>query len=161
MAAPGGKYFIQDKLAQSAEHHASFEALWKTKWKPLVSGKLPRLARTDKKKKRKREIAPPSTRWLTLTQLAAIHQCDKGVYPFMFGTTADFEPVAKKMIAAGLKPPYDWDEYASYFLVQAHRLVVRAASSYEKEKASELFLYVIIFLILPFSFSSRISFKHY
>ncbi|KAI1202292.1 Alpha/Beta hydrolase protein [Nemania serpens] len=101
MAAPGGRYFIQDKLAQSAEHHASFEALWKTKWKPL---------------------------------------CDKGVYPFMFGTTLDFEPVAEKMIAAGLKPPYDWDEYASYFFIQAHRLVVQAASSREKEKASELFL---------------------
>ncbi|KAJ8123883.1 hypothetical protein ONZ43_g271 [Nemania bipapillata] len=103
MAGPGGKYFIQEKMAQPAEHHASFEALWKTKWKPL---------------------------------------CDKGIYPFMFGTTADFEPIAEKMIAAGLKPPYDWDEYASYFLAAAHRLTVEAAASINKEKASELFMYV-------------------
>lgn len=37
MAAPGNKYFIQEKLATPAAHHASFEALWETKWKPLVS----------------------------------------------------------------------------------------------------------------------------
>ncbi|CAJ2513474.1 Uu.00g015930.m01.CDS01 [Anthostomella pinea] len=35
MAAPGNKFFIQHRLGQSAPHHASFEALWETKWKPL------------------------------------------------------------------------------------------------------------------------------
>ncbi|OTB03038.1 hypothetical protein M426DRAFT_263842 [Hypoxylon sp. CI-4A] len=34
MAAPGNKYFIQDKLTQTAPHHESFKALWETKWKP-------------------------------------------------------------------------------------------------------------------------------
>ncbi|KAI3328204.1 Alpha/Beta hydrolase protein [Ustulina deusta] len=101
MASPGGKYFIQDKLAQPAAHHASFEALWETKWKPL---------------------------------------CDKGIYPFMYGTTQDFEPVAREIIAAGLKPPYNWDEYASYFFVQAHDLVTEAMNSQDENKASELYM---------------------
>ena len=33
MAAPGGKFFIQDKLKIPAVHHESFEKLWETKWK--------------------------------------------------------------------------------------------------------------------------------
>ncbi|KAI0423296.1 Alpha/Beta hydrolase protein [Xylaria grammica] len=101
MASPGGKYFIQDKLAQPAPHHASFQALWETKWKPL---------------------------------------CDKGIYPFMYGTTQDFEPVVNEIIAAGLKPPYNWDEYASHFFAQAHGLVTQAVNSQDKQRASELFL---------------------
>ena len=36
MAAPGGKFFIQEKLKVVAPHHASFKALWETKWKPMV-----------------------------------------------------------------------------------------------------------------------------
>lgn len=78
----------------------------------------------------------------------------------MFGTTADFEPVVEKMIAAGLKPPYDWDEYASYFFIQAHRLVVRAASSHEKEKASELFLCVHFFPFLSQCFWALVLYRH-
>ncbi|EDU44500.1 conidial pigment biosynthesis protein Ayg1 [Pyrenophora tritici-repentis Pt-1C-BFP] len=34
MAAPGGKFFIHDKLGIPAKHHESFEQLWETKWKP-------------------------------------------------------------------------------------------------------------------------------
>lgn len=36
MAAPGGKYFIQDKLDTVAPHHESFKQLWETKWKKPV-----------------------------------------------------------------------------------------------------------------------------
>lgn len=36
MAAPGGKFFIEDKLDIPAKHHESFEQLWETKWKKPV-----------------------------------------------------------------------------------------------------------------------------
>jgi hypothetical protein len=36
MAAPGGKFFIQDKLEVAAAHHESFQQLWETKWKKPV-----------------------------------------------------------------------------------------------------------------------------
>jgi hypothetical protein len=71
-------------------------------------------------------------------------QCDRGVYPFMYGTTKDFQPVVEAIVAAGLKPPYDWDEYASYFLPHAGRLAGQAQDAERegnKEKASELYLY--------------------
>lgn len=38
MAAPNGKYFIQEKLKTPAAHHESFAKLWETKWKKPVSG---------------------------------------------------------------------------------------------------------------------------
>ncbi|KAI1364574.1 Alpha/Beta hydrolase protein [Xylaria arbuscula] len=66
--------------------------------------------------------------------------CDMGVYPFMYGTTQDFEPVVNSITAAGLKPPYDWDEYASHFFARAESLVSQAKQSQNKEKASELFM---------------------
>ena len=37
MAAPGGKFFIQDKLQTAAPHHTSYQQLWETKWKKPVS----------------------------------------------------------------------------------------------------------------------------
>ena len=37
MAAPGGRYFIQEKLKHPAVHHESYKQLWETKWKQLVS----------------------------------------------------------------------------------------------------------------------------
>ncbi|EMC95998.1 hypothetical protein BAUCODRAFT_34760 [Baudoinia panamericana UAMH 10762] len=40
MAAPGGKFFIQDKLSIKAAHHESFEQLWKTKWQEPCSKAL-------------------------------------------------------------------------------------------------------------------------
>ncbi|KAI8633476.1 alpha/beta-hydrolase [Xylariaceae sp. FL1651] len=104
MAAPGNTYFIQDKLAQPAAHHESFQALWETKWKPL---------------------------------------CHMGVYPFMFGATQDFQPVVEDIVARGLKPPYDWDEYAACFFPQAESLVRRAQNAEREgneEEASELYL---------------------
>lgn len=66
-----------------------------------------------------------------------------GVYPFMFGSIADFEPVAEQIIAAGLKEPYDWDEYASFFFPKAYALAARAEKAERagnKEEASELYL---------------------
>lgn len=36
MAAPGGKFFIADKLGVKAKHHESYQQLWETKWKQPV-----------------------------------------------------------------------------------------------------------------------------
>ncbi|KAK0648424.1 yellowish-green 1-like protein [Cercophora newfieldiana] len=69
--------------------------------------------------------------------------CAMGVYPFMFGSLTDFEPIAQSLIAAGLKPPYDWDVYASHFFPFAETLVAtaeEALASGNREKASEYFL---------------------
>ncbi|ORX94749.1 Alpha/Beta hydrolase protein [Clohesyomyces aquaticus] len=42
MAAPGGKFFIQDALDTPAAHHASYQQLWETKWKkPAQMGVYP------------------------------------------------------------------------------------------------------------------------
>lgn len=42
MAAPGGKFFIQDNLSKPAAHHESFAQLWETKWKkPAEMGVYP------------------------------------------------------------------------------------------------------------------------
>ncbi|ORY61681.1 Alpha/Beta hydrolase protein [Pseudomassariella vexata] len=104
MAAPEGKFFIESKLATPAPHHASFKALWETKWKPL---------------------------------------CDKGVYPFMFGCTKDFQPVIDEIIKKNLKEPYDWDQYAECFFPKARELAEAAEFAEKdgnKEKASELYL---------------------
>jgi hypothetical protein len=32
MAAPGGKFFIQENIKKVAPHHESYGQLWKTKW---------------------------------------------------------------------------------------------------------------------------------
>ncbi|RYP08016.1 hypothetical protein DL764_002162 [Monosporascus ibericus] len=40
MAAPGGKYFIQDQLDHPKPRHDSFVKLWETKWKPLAERSL-------------------------------------------------------------------------------------------------------------------------
>lgn len=59
MAAPGGKFYIQEKIKEVAPHHESFKQLWETKWKK---------------------------------------PCEMGVYPFMFGTIKDFQPIVDKLI---------------------------------------------------------------
>ncbi|KAI9661259.1 MAG: hypothetical protein M1821_009586 [Bathelium mastoideum] len=105
MAAPGGKYYIQDKLKTPEVHHTSFQQLWETKWK---------------------------------------EPCERGLYPFMFGSIKDFEPVAESIIKKGLKEPYDWDEYAQEFFPKAEELVQKAEEAEkagEKEKASEFYLF--------------------
>ncbi|KAF2257697.1 alpha/beta-hydrolase [Lojkania enalia] len=49
MAAPGGKYFIQEKLGQRAVHHESYKQLWDTKWKkPAEMGVYPFMFGTAK-----------------------------------------------------------------------------------------------------------------
>lgn len=66
-----------------------------------------------------------------------------GVYPFMFGSITDFEPVVSSLISANLHEPYDWDEYASHFFPKAEELTQRAIEAEkasEKDKACELFL---------------------
>lgn len=66
-----------------------------------------------------------------------------GVYPFMFGTASDFEPIVTEMIARDMKEPYNWDEYAKIYFSQAEKLVQiaeEAEGKGEKEKASEYYL---------------------
>ena len=42
MAAPGGKFFIQEHMKKVAAHHESWEKLWETKWKfPATMGVYP------------------------------------------------------------------------------------------------------------------------
>ncbi|CAN9243446.1 unnamed protein product [Alternaria alternata] len=45
-----------------------------------------------------------------------------GVYPFMFGTASDFEPIVKEMKSRDMKEPYNWDEYAKSYFPQAEKL---------------------------------------
>ncbi|KAK3075682.1 hypothetical protein LTS18_014000, partial [Coniosporium uncinatum] len=45
-----------------------------------------------------------------------------GVYPFMFGTAKDFEPIVEEMTKKDMKEPYDWDAYAEVFRPQAEML---------------------------------------
>jgi len=69
--------------------------------------------------------------------------CGLGVYPFMFGSIKDFEPVFNEMIKKDMKEPYDWDEYAQQFFPKAEELAQQASEAEkagEKEKASELYL---------------------
>ncbi|KAI1094194.1 yellowish-green 1-like protein [Rostrohypoxylon terebratum] len=94
MAAPGNKYFIQEKLSLTAPHHESFQALWELRWK---------------------------------------NACEEGTYPFIFGATADFQPVVDVIVAKGLKRPYDWDEYA-----ECRAKAVEDEG--DKAKAEELYL---------------------
>ncbi|KAH7064414.1 Alpha/Beta hydrolase protein [Paraphoma chrysanthemicola] len=104
MAAPNGKFFIEDKLSTKAAHHESFEQLWATKWQKPAS---------------------------------------MGVYPFMFSTAADFEPVVKDLVEKDMKEPYNWDDYAQAFFPQAEHLTQiaqEAESKGEIEKASEYYL---------------------
>jgi len=68
-----------------------------------------------------------------------------GVYPFMFSSVKDFQPVVDKMVEADLKEPYDWDVYAQSFFPKAEELLTRASEAEcrgNKEEASELYLYV-------------------
>jgi pimeloyl-ACP methyl ester carboxylesterase len=96
-----------------------------------------------------------------------------GVYPFMFGSIKDFEPVVERLIKViskcmqqrsatpdtpqqeGQKPPYNWDNYAQAFFPKAEELVAEAEKAEKEgnqEKASELYLYVTLIQLL-----SRIS----
>jgi len=66
-----------------------------------------------------------------------------GVYPFMFSTIGDFQPVVDELVRKNLKEPYDWDEYATTFFPQAERLTKvaeEAEANGEIEKASEFYL---------------------
>lgn len=70
-----------------------------------------------------------------------------GVYPFMFGCVKDFQPIVDELVRQDQKEPYDWDAYAQVFFPRAEDLTKEAESALEegnKEKASELYLYVLI-----------------
>ncbi|KAF1840305.1 alpha/beta-hydrolase [Cucurbitaria berberidis CBS 394.84] len=104
MAAPGGAFFIQEKLKTPAPHHESYKQLWETKWK---------------------------------------QPAEMGVYPFMFSTAKDFEPVVEELVHRDFKEPYNWDEYAKVYFPQAEslkKIAQEAESKGEIEKASEYYL---------------------
>jgi dienelactone hydrolase len=66
-----------------------------------------------------------------------------GVYPFMFGTAKDFEPVVEELVKQDFREPYDWDTYAKVYFPQAERLsdiAKEAEKNGEIEKASEYYL---------------------
>ncbi|KAL5115260.1 hypothetical protein ACEQ8H_006852 [Pleosporales sp. CAS-2024a] len=77
--------------------------------------------------------------WETKWKQAA----EKGVYPFMFGTAKDFEPVVKALVEQEFKEPYQWDGYAEMYFPKAQelgRMAQEAEQAGDKEKASEYFL---------------------
>ncbi|KAK5652032.1 hypothetical protein OQA88_10935 [Cercophora sp. LCS_1] len=97
-------FHIGDALNQPAPHHASFSALWSTKWS-----------------------AP----------------CSMGIYPFMFASHTDFAPIAASLSEANLRPPYNWDVYASHFFPKAAELTSLADTALaagESDKAREYYL---------------------
>lgn len=117
-------------------HHDSFQNLWKTKWKDPV----------------RHPTSVPFTVWQILTD----KKCSKGIYPFMFGSIEDFQPIAEHIIAKGLKEPYDWDEYASCFFGTAEQLGQTAAVAQQEgdtDKARDYYLLVPLpylpYLIIP------------
>ncbi|KAF2011938.1 alpha/beta-hydrolase [Aaosphaeria arxii CBS 175.79] len=68
---------------------------------------------------------------------------EMGIYPFMFSSAADFEPIVASLAASGMREPYDWDAYAAAFVSQAEKLAVVAEEAERKgevEKASEYYL---------------------
>ena len=66
-----------------------------------------------------------------------------GVYPFMFGTAADFLPIVATLVGANFAAPYNWDAYARTFFPQALKLREigeLAEKEGNVEKASEYYL---------------------
>jgi hypothetical protein len=66
-----------------------------------------------------------------------------GVYPFMFSSISDFEPIISDLVARDFKEPYNWDDYASAYFPQAEalkKIAEDAESKGEVEKASEYYL---------------------
>jgi hypothetical protein len=60
----------------------------------------------------------------------------------MLGTARDFEGIVEQMSKAGMKEPYDWDQYASYFMPKAKQLedaAIEAEKNGEKAKAAEYY----------------------
>lgn len=66
-----------------------------------------------------------------------------GIYPFMFGSIQDFQPIVDSLIAQDMKEPYDWDAYCQTFFPKAEELVERAVDAEKRgsrDEASELYL---------------------
>ncbi|KAI0171989.1 yellowish-green 1-like protein [Hypoxylon sp. FL1284] len=90
-----------------------------------------------------KQTAPHHESFKALWETKWKQPCSMGVYPFMFGSITDFQPVVDDIIAKGLKRPYDWDEYAQCFFPKAEELVARAkVAEYQGDlqQASELYL---------------------
>lgn len=52
-----------------------------------------------------------------------------GIYPFMDANLSDFEPIFNQLIALNLRPPYDFDTFASTFFPTGEALSTRAAAA--------------------------------
>ncbi|KAH5328056.1 hypothetical protein HBI11_001570 [Parastagonospora nodorum] len=93
-----------------------------------------------------KKLSTPAAHHTSFAQLWATKwrkPAEMGVYPFMFGTAADFLPIVASLTQRDVKEPYDWDEYARTFFPTAEKLK-KVAEQAEKEgnveKASEYYL---------------------
>lgn len=90
-----------------------------------------------------KDVAPHHKSFQDLWETKWKKPATMGVYPFMFGTTADFEPVVDDLIKRNFHEPYNWDDYASAFIPHGDKLVNiadEALAEGNKEKASEYYL---------------------
>ncbi|GAB7360783.1 hypothetical protein MBLNU230_g0770t1 [Neophaeotheca triangularis] len=90
-----------------------------------------------------KETAPHHESFQQLWETKWKQPATMGVYPFMFSSVKDFEPIVEQLINEGQKEPYDWDAYAQVFFPKAEELVQRAQEAEKegnREKASELYM---------------------
>ncbi|CAN9123913.1 unnamed protein product [Alternaria alternata] len=114
MAAPGGRYFIQEKLKDPASH--------------MIPASHNHALQISAK---------------SSFQHSFQSQAESGMYSFIFSTAKDFEPIVEDLVKRDFKPPYDCDEYARAHFPQAEKLlnVARKADAKgEIEKASQYYL---------------------
>jgi dienelactone hydrolase len=93
--------------------------------------------------KRLAESAPHHESFEQLWKTKWAEPATRGLYPFMFGSVKDFEPIVEKLVKDGRKEPYDWDSYAQEYFPKAEELVAAAEKAEQEgnqEKASELYL---------------------
>ncbi|EAT82802.2 hypothetical protein SNOG_09537 [Parastagonospora nodorum SN15] len=82
-----------------------------------------------------KKLSTPAAHHTSFAQLWATKwrkPAEMGVYPFMFGTAADFLPIVASLTQRDVKEPYDWDEYARTFFPTAEKLK-KVAEQAEKE----------------------------
>ncbi|KAK3939640.1 Alpha/Beta hydrolase protein [Diplogelasinospora grovesii] len=69
--------------------------------------------------------------------------CAMGIYPFMFGSIKDFQPIVDAIIEKGLKEPYDWDEYAEMFFEPADDLMLMGINAEQAGRLEEACEYLL------------------
>ncbi|KAH6643672.1 Alpha/Beta hydrolase protein [Boeremia exigua] len=74
---------------------------------------------------------------------------EMGVYPFMFGSAADFAPALASLTAAGAREPYDWDAYAAAFFPAAEQLQARAEAAQAAGHTDEASEFIPVYHLVP------------